>query len=255
MASSMRAAVPRVARHGAIHHQPFEGEVLRAVGDAAWARPHAEDAAEARGDAQTAAEVRAGGEPDLARGECHRRAAGGAPAGLIDVPRVSGLAEDLVEGVGAGAELGRVGLGDHDGASGLQRLDQDVRARRHMVGIDRRAPGRAHALDLHQVLDRDGQAAEPAARAVRVRRLRHDPLGMGARPLDAERRQGVEMPVGGCNPLGAGLHHLQRRDLSAPQQVHGLGRAETPEIAAAHHDAVPPQAAGGRRVCQSVSCW
>ena len=184
------------------------------------------------------------------------RAAGGAAAGLVGVPRVAGLAEDLVEGVGAGAELGRVGLADDDGAARLQGLDHDVRARRHVVGVDRRAPGGAHALDLHQVLDRDGHAAEPARRALGVRVLRHDPLGMGARALDAERRDGVEVAVGRRDPLRARLHQLQRRDLAPPEQADDLGRGQPTELAAGCcHAAVPRQAAGGVRLCQSVSCW
>ena len=125
----------------------------------------------------------------------------------------------------------------------------------HVVGVDRRAPGRAHALHRHQVLDRDGHTAEPAGRALGGGVFRHDAPGVRPRAVDAERRDRVEVRVGRRDPLGARVHQLQRRDLAPPQQVHHLGSAEAPELAARRHRAAPRQAAGGVRLCQSVSCW
>ena len=247
MASSMRAQSRALRAMGPSTISPSKGRCLGPWATPARARAHAEDAAEARGDPQAAAEVGACREPDLAGGQRRRRAAGGAPAGLLHVPRVARLAEDLVEGVGAGAELGRVGLADDNGAARLQGLDQQVRARRHMVGVDRRAPGGAHALHRHQVLDRDGHAAEPAARALGLRVVGHDALGMGARAVDAERRDRVEMPVGRRDALRARLDQLQRRDLAPAEQVDNVGRGQSPELAACCHCAAllrPPGVCG-----------
>src|SRR3546814_13514467 len=67
---------------------------------------------------------RSRGEPSLPRRHRDRGSAGGAAAGLGDVPWISGLAEDFVEGIGSMAQFGGVGLGDHEGAVLLQPLDR-----------------------------------------------------------------------------------------------------------------------------------
>ena len=67
-------------------------------------------------DCAGAAHVGAGRERHHAGRQRHRRAAGRAGAGLLGVERIAGRAVHRVHGIGAGAELGRVGLADHDRA-------------------------------------------------------------------------------------------------------------------------------------------
>src|SRR3546814_9175634 len=75
------------------------------------------------------------------------------------------------------SELRRVRLGDHHAAARLHPLDQRVRGLRHVIRMDRRAVGGAHPGDVHQVLDGDGEAGEPATSAVR-RGRRQSPRGL-----------------------------------------------------------------------------
>ena len=79
------------------------------------------------------------------------------------VPRVAGLAEHVVERVGAGAELRRVGLAEDDRARRAQPLDQPAR-RRRARGRRRsgRAVGGAQAGRLGEVLDPDRDAVQRA---------------------------------------------------------------------------------------------
>ena len=241
--------VAGVAGHRAFHHQVFEGQAPGAARDAPRAWAEAENPAEACWDAQAAAEIRTRRQPDLARGQRGRRAARRAAAGLFHVPGIAGLAEDLVEGAGAGAELRRVGLADHDGTVGFERLHQHVRPRRHVIGVDRRTPGGADAFDGDQILDGDGQPAEPARRAFAPGVLRLDPPGAFEGAFDTKSGQRVEPPVGRRDALGARLDQFDRRDLAALQQADGFGRRQPPERIRRGHGAracVRPPVACGR---------
>ena len=208
-----------VARHRALDAEPPEGMGARAPGHPAGARAQTHDRAEARRIAQRAAEIGTGGEPHLTRRQRHRRAPRRPTRALRPVPRVARLAEHLVEGVGAGAELRRVRLGDDDGAPRLQGLDQHIGALRHMIGIDRRALGRTHAGDVDEVLDRDRQTAKPRLRAVPGRAVRHDAPGMVTGAIGAKRGERVDLAVHRIDARQRGVDHLERRNLACPQPL------------------------------------
>ena len=96
---------------------------------------------------QRSGKVGALAQPDFAGRERDGRAAR-RPAGVLArVPGVARVAEDLVEGVAAGAELGRVGLADDNAAAPLHHLDQRVVFLRHEILQRDTAEGRAHAGD------------------------------------------------------------------------------------------------------------
>ena len=70
----------------------------------------------------------------------HRRAAGRAGAGLGRIERIAGRAVDAVGRVGAGAELGRVGLAENDAAGPADVGDVEFVLGRHVVLVEQRAP-------------------------------------------------------------------------------------------------------------------
>ena len=212
-----------VARHRAVNREVAERRAGRPVRDAARTRAQPHHAAETRGVAQRAAEVAAGREPYLPRRQRRRRSAGRSAGGQVRPPRVAGGAEHRVEGLRSGAELRRVRLADDDRAVRLQPLDHVIRARRDVVGVDRRAEGRAHALHLVQVLHRDRQAGEPVRRRVGGGRGRNPPRPV-ARPVEAERRHGAERAVGFGDPLRRRVDQLQRRDFAPAQRGDGRAR-------------------------------
>ena len=136
--------------------------------------------------------VRAVRQPDLSGGQRHRRAARRSAAGERRVPGVERLAEDFVVGVAAGAEFRCVRLGEHDAATRLDPVDQRMRGFWNMVGMDRRAIGGPDPLDIHEVLDRDRQSSEPAARvAAGQTALFGKPPRVITGPLGTKRWQGV----------------------------------------------------------------
>ena len=125
IAVSMSATSPTVRAIG-----PATIRVCHGTADGSrWhepdARPHADHAAERGRRAQAAAEVGAVGQGDHPARERRRAAAGGAACRQREIPRVARRAEDGVDGVGAGRELGCVRLADHDGAGGLETRDDE----------------------------------------------------------------------------------------------------------------------------------
>ena len=138
--------------------------------DAAPARLQADEPAAGGRQPDRAARVRGEAEVAETGGERRRVAAGraaGRPAGMRrvlhrPVPRV--LARH------APGELVQVRLADDDGARADEALDRRRRPRRHVVGVDLRAVGRADPRGVDQVLD---EQALPVQRP-RPRRLRLD---------------------------------------------------------------------------------
>jgi len=120
---------------------------------------------------------------------------------------------------------------DHDPALALDPPHQRVRARRHMVAKDRRAVRGAHALDVHQVLDRDREPGEPARLLLRLAPLAaHQPLRVRPGALEAQRRQRVHRGLDRGDPPLRRVDELERRDLVPPQTLHRLGRAQSDEF-------------------------
>ena len=109
-----QGGVADVAGHGPLDAQGREGQAARPLRHPTGRGAQAHDAAEGGRRAQRSPEVGAVREPRHAGRQRHRRPARGAAAGEVPVPWVAGDAEHLVEGVGPGAELRRVGLAQHD---------------------------------------------------------------------------------------------------------------------------------------------
>ena len=124
----------------------------------------ADDAAVSRRDSERATEVGSHGDRPHAGGHGHRGAAARAARGERGIPRIARGAEDRIEGVPAGAELGRVRLAHHDGPGRLETLDHEVVCVGNVVLVDERAPRRANPLGREQVLDRHRHAVERGQR-------------------------------------------------------------------------------------------
>ena len=141
-------------------------------------------------------------------------------------------AEHVVEGVAAGGELGQVGFADHDRAVRLQPLHHHVGRRRDAVGVDARARGAAHARDVGAVLHRDRQAVQVMRRHIRPLLL-HDALRVLAGAVVARRHDRVDLRVGRLDARHGHVDQLERRYFAALEQVHGLGRRQSPQLL--HH--------------------
>ena len=146
-----RQRVPRVARPG--------------VRDPAGGGAQADEVAERGGVADARAEVGPVGERHHPGRDGGRRAAAGAAGRAREVVRVARRAEDRVEGLRARAELGRVRLADHDRARRAQALDDQRVVLRDVLGEQRRAVRRPHPGRVLEVLDRDRQPVQDAARS------------------------------------------------------------------------------------------
>ena len=181
-----------IARHRALDAEIAIDRCGYRMRDAADARPQSDDAAEARGVAQATAHVGAVRQPRGAGGERHRRATRGAGGGAGRIPGIARRAEHFVEGVGAGAEFRRVRLGVDHPAIVFEMLDQDIRLRRDIILVDRRALRGQDAGDIGQVLDRDRQPREQPALGGR---LLHQRGGVLAGAVEAQRRQRVDLAV------------------------------------------------------------
>ena len=184
-------------------------------------------------------------EPDLPGGERPRRPAGRARAGERGVPRVAGGAEHLVEGLPAGAELGRVRLGEHDAARGFDPQHGDIGFVGYMVGIDRRAVCGAHARHGIQVLDRHRQPGQQAALGGRAL---HQPAGPLARAFRHKRRQRIDPAVNRLYTRHRGVDGVERRDVAGLESCNGFAGRQSAEIVG--HD-IGIRFFGGRNLTNS----
>lgn len=106
-------------------------------GHASRRRPQPDDIAEGCGVAQRAAHVTAVGERLQPGRERRGGAAAAAARRTCGVVRISGGAEDGIEGVGTGGEFGNIGLAEADGAGPLQPVDEQVVLVGDVVGEER----------------------------------------------------------------------------------------------------------------------
>ena len=166
-------------------------------------------AAEARRIAQRTAEVRAMRHPGHAGGQRHCSTAGRPRRRHPCVPGIERRPEDLVEGIGAGAELRRVRHRIDDAALAFEMGDEHIGCGRDTILVNGRALRRAHARHVGQVLDRHRKARQHAALA---QRLGHQPTRMLARPVEAERRQRIDHAVNGGNARFQRVDAIQRRN-------------------------------------------
>ena len=223
-------------RHRTVHDERVERQPDGTVRRHAGPRPQTDGRGEARGIADRAAVIAAGGKPHLTCGQGGGRSAGGAARRERRVPRVRRRAEDLVEGLRAGPELGRVRLGHDEGAVGLETLDHVVRPPRHVIREGQGAVGRAHAGDVAEILDGDGQSVEVAGfpRALPFPRLAGEPFGVRPGPVETEGGQRVEHAVRRGNPRLGGVQQVERGRLAARQKVHRVTGGEADEVFAVH---------------------
>ena len=227
MASSISPRSPALRAIGPLTERVPNGSAPGPFGTRPGAGLSPNHAAKAGRVAQTAAHVRALRHPGLARGQRRRGTPRGPRHRTAQVPRVTGAPEDLVEGAGPGAEFRRVRLGVDHPAPHLDPLDDEAGGLRHMIGIDRRALGRAHPGDVLQVLDRHRKAAEDAA-------LRHRPRGdpgrMRPRPVEAEGGQRVDRPVHRRHPRLQRVQHLREGDFTRVQPGQHLAGGHADQV-------------------------
>ena len=149
-----------------------------------------------------------------------RRTAARAAGGPGRVDRVQRGAEDRVEGVRPGRELGHVGLADHHRAGAADPLDEQVVAVGDVVGEQRRAVRRPPAGHGVGVLERERQPVQRTDRAPGASALVG---GRGAGPgaVLVERDDRVELRVALGDPGQVQVEQLARGDLAA---AYGVGR-------------------------------
>jgi hypothetical protein len=139
--------------------EPLErGE--RRPGHTAARRLQPEHPAARRGDPDRPAAVRPVRDRQQAGRKRRGRAAARASGGPGEVVGVAGRPEDVVVGLRAVAELGHVGLADHDRSGGPEALDHERVLVRHVALVELRAVRRTDALGRRDVLDRDGDTEE-----------------------------------------------------------------------------------------------
>ena len=109
-----------------------------------------------------------------------------------------------VERMRALPPFGRVGLANKNRPRRAHAPGQKIIGRRDEIGKKRRAIGGTDAFDSDQILDRHGQAMQPALGLCIICRagLRHQ--------IVARNRgdDGVDGPVDGVDPVQMGCHHL-----------------------------------------------
>ncbi len=146
----------------------------------------------ARGDSHRAAAVGAGRDRHDAARDRGRSAARRAAGRALEIPRIAGRAEQQILGECGVAELGRVGLADHDRAGRLQPRDLD-RIGRGDVVLERLRPVAVDEADrVLEVLDAERQPGKRAdllaARDLLVERTR-----LFHRGVSAQRDKRVEL--------------------------------------------------------------
>ncbi len=118
-----------------------------------------------------------------------------------------------IPGKGGMAELGRVGLADHDRTRRLEPRDLHRVLVREVILERRRAEGSGHAGDVLEVLDAQRQSGQRsrrgAARELFVQRAR-----LGHRLVEAGRAKGVELRIQRFDPRDRRRHQLARLEFA-----------------------------------------
>ena len=184
----------------------------RMLRDAAPRRLEAVDPAEGRGDPQRAAAV--GAERDRTEPARHGRRGAAARSARchLEVPWVSGDAEQRVVGHGLVAELRRVGLAQEHRARRAQPARGDRVFFRHRVAEEPRAAGRAQAAREDHVLERQRHAVESADRLA----LDHGDLGFAGvaqRDVAGDQAERVQPGIERLDPGQDGFGDFDGGDL------------------------------------------
>ena len=201
-------------------------EVARGIGHAADGGAEADDIAPGGGIAERAAGVGAAGDGHHAAGERDRCTAGGAAAGFREVVGIVGCAEDTVEGLRAGTELGDVGFAEEDGAGGAHARDEQVVLGGDVVLEEGRAEGGADAGGFDEVLVGDGQTVQRTEGFATRLHLVGAGCGCGCLVGD-ERDDGVDLRIDAIDLLEVlGKSFASRKLLGADQGRHLDRRGE-----------------------------
>src|SRR5438876_6962800 len=216
-----KSAVVHRARHRADHRQRVPRIRRGPRRHSPRRRPKADDVAVVAGIAQARSEVGAVGErQDAAR---HRRAgaARGAAAGLRRIVGIARRAEQLVEGLAAGAEFGGVRLADENRARRREALDDGVVLGGNVVSVDERPEGSPHVFGWDQIFVGDGQSGKWLAAVSGFRFLESE--------LRRERDDGVHLRVDALDLRDERADHLGRRELARadePRELPRRGKAD-----------------------------
>ena len=185
-----------------------------AVGHQPRRRTQADDVVERGGVPDAPAQIGSIGDrqhPGSQRGTGAAAASACRPVQRPGVPR---RAEDIVEGVRAGAELGRVGLAHDDRAGRAEPFHDQAVGDGNVVGERAGAVGGADAGRVVEILDRDGQTVQrPERLAARDPAVRL--VGVVQRALLPQADNRVDPRVDRVDPLQVRRHHLAGRDLTA----------------------------------------
>jgi len=169
------------------------------------------------------------------RGEAHagghrrRRAAARATRNVSAPPRVVGRAVVRVVGGRAARELVRVRLPDHDGAGRTQPPHRLGVVARYVVAMERRAVGRAHARGVGQILDRDRDTVQRAARRTTCELVR-EAARVTARLGVADGDEGVERRIMRRDAGETRVDELDRRDLARANHRRELNERRAREV-------------------------
>ncbi len=165
-----------------------------------------EQPAPGRGNTNRTSAVGAERSADEAGGYRRPAAAAGAAWGTLQVPRIARRAEGWCLGERPDAQLGHIGLADHDRA-GLAQLAHDLGIRgRGDVAVGVAAERGYLAGDIDVVLDGDRhteQRAAPSGAAARV-----GLVGFEQRALGEHDAEGIQLPVEALDPPEVKLDQL-----------------------------------------------
>src|SRR6185312_1578453 len=163
-----------------------------------------------------------------ARNGC-RGAAGGSCGAQGRVPRIACYPEHRIDGVSASCKFGRVGLGEHDRAGGLQPPDDLGILGGDVIGIKRAAVSRPDIRSRNDVLDADRQAMQRpqfvAARHRLLRRARIGPRAIGDKCHDRVQRR-----IEALDDRKVGIENLDRAKLALAHERRELMGGFAPEI-------------------------
>ena len=212
-----------------MHLTRIPGQRHREVRREAGRRADADDPAECGRDAHRAAEIRSlRDRQHSARNGC-RGAAGGSCGAQGRIPRIARCPEHRIDGVSASRKFGRVGLGEHDRAGGLQPPDDLGILGRDIIGIKRAAVSRADIRGRNDVLDADRQAVQRpqfvAAHHRLFRRARIGPRAIGDKCHDRVQRR-----IEALDDREVGIEHLDRAERALAHERRELMGGFAPEI-------------------------
>ena len=131
-----------------------------------------------------------------------------------------------VKAVAAMPPFRRIGLADHDRPRRPHPRNDQVIGLGYMIGVKRRAIGRAEAFGVQEILHRQRQAKQRAFRCHIVQRPRlcHDLVGI------AQRDHRIHLRVHRSNAGQMRLHHLRRFHLAPGDQLREIESGASGEI-------------------------